>query len=405
VSSTSSPSGRLYAIDALRGIVMLLMALDHCRDYYGDIRLDPVDLATTTPALFFTRWVTHVCAPVFVLLAGTAAWLSGASAGPAPPRASVSRFLLVRGVWLIVIEFTVVHFAWTNSFLIGVWFLGVIAAIGIAMIALAGLVLLPRPALLAVALVLTAGHNVLDPIASTDLGSAGWLWILAHDGSLGRRLTPIFLAEPGPALLVIYPVLPWIGVMALGYFLGPICARPRLERRRILLGSGLVVTAAFVGLRWANGYGDPEPWTVQGTGLMTLASFLNCEKYPPSLAYLLMTLGPALVLLGALDREPGRFGRVLVTIGRVPLFYYVAHLYLIHLSSRAFYALRYGEALSSFTHRLRTFQGTASWPEWYGQDLWMVYASWVVVVLVLYPACVRYADLKRRSRSPILRYL
>ncbi len=397
---------RLDAIDWLRGIVMVLMTLDHCRDYFGDFRVSPTDLATTTPALFFTRWVTHVCAPVFVFLAGTAAWLYGATERGAgrPWRRRLSGFLVTRGLWLIVLEATVVYFAWTNSFSIGLWLLGVIAVIGIAMVALGALVHLPLPAVVGVGVVLTVGHNLLDPIVPQDLGSFAWLWIVAHEGSM-RSQMPILLGDPGPALVVIYPCLPWIGVMALGYAFGPLCARPRDERRRTLLRLGSALTVAFALLRLANVYGNPTPWVPQGSALMTIASFLNCEKYPPSLLYLLMTLGPAIVLLALLDREPGAVGRVLVTFGRVPLFYYVIHLYLIHLSSRALYLVTHGEALSSVGTSLRTLTGQASWPEWYGHDLPVVYIAWVLVVLALYPACTWYADVKRRSHSRLLSYL
>jgi uncharacterized membrane protein len=395
---------RLDAIDGLRGLVMVLMTLDHCRDYFGDFRVSPTDLATTTPALFFTRWVTHLCAPVFVFLAGTAAWFHGARERGEGGRRRLSVFLVTRGLWLVVLEATIVYFAWTNSFSIGVWLFGVIAVIGVAMMGLGALVHLPLPAVVGIGLLLTVGHNLLDPVAPSDLGSLGWLWILAHEGSVRSEL-PILLGDPGPALIVIYPCLPWIGVMALGYALGPLCARPREERRRTLLWLGGALTAAFVALRFTNAYGDPVPWVPQGSVSMTIAAFLNCEKYPPSLLYLLMTLGPALVLLALLDREPGPLGRVLATFGRVPLFYYVLHLYVIHLSSRLLYLVTHGDALSSVGTSLRTLTGRGSWPEWYGHDLPVVYAAWVLVVLVLYPLCAWYADVKRRSRSRLLSYV
>jgi uncharacterized membrane protein len=311
---------------------------------------------------------------------------------------------VTRGLWLVGLEATVVYFAWTNSFSIGVWLFGVIAVIGVGMVALGALVHLPLPAVIGVGLVLTVGHNLADPIVPSDLGSFAWLWILAHEGSV-RSEIPILLGDPGPGLIVIYPCLPWIGVMALGYALGPLCARPRDQRRRTLLRLGGGLTAGFVVLRLLDVYGDPTPWAPQDSVVMTIAAFLNCEKYPPSLLYLLMTLGPAVVLLAILDREPGPIGHVLVTFGRVPLFYYVLHLYLIHLSSRLLYLVMYGEALSSMGTSLRVLTGEGSWPPWYGHDLPVVYVAWVLVVLALYPLCAWYADVKRRSHSRLLSYV
>ena len=378
---------RLYAIDGLRGIVMILMALDHVRDYFGDFTQNPTDLSTATAGLFLTRWVTHFCAPVFVFLAGTAAWLYGSRGRE---RGEIARFLLTRGLWLIVLEYTVVHFAWTNTFTNGIFFVQVIAAIGVSMVALAGLVFLPRAAIAGVGLVLVLGHNLLDPIVPADVGRP-WLWTLVHEGG------PVPLAD-GVFLFVIYPLLPWIGVMALGYAFGPLTRRPRAERRAIFLKLGLALTLAFVVLRWANVYGDPGPWEAQDSALFTFLSFLNCQKYPPSLLYLLMTLGPSIALLAALDREPGALGRAAVVFGRVPLFYYVVHLFVIHQAARAFYRIGYGESFSAIGEGLpMLIRGVPPLP--------VVYAAWVLVVLALYPLCAWYARRKRLGTSPLWSYL
>ncbi len=385
---------RLYAIDWLRGIVMVLMALDHVRDYFGDIRLNPVDLATTTPELFFTRWITHFCAPVFVFLAGTSAWLY-ASRGRS--RQELSRFLWTRGLWLIALEFTVVYLAWTSSFELRILFLQVIAAIGLAMVALAGLVFLSYRAIAVVGLALVLGHNLLDPLTPTDFGSLGWMWRILHEGSMGDF---VFVPVGSVSIMVIYPILPWIGVMALGYAFGPLTRAERPERRATCLRLGLGLTLAFVLLRWTNLYGDPTPWVRQDSAAMTLVAFLNCQKYPPSLLYLLMTLGPSIALLAVLDREPRALGRALVVVGRVPLFYYVVHLVLIQLSSRVFYKLRYGEDYSTI---VEAFGG--NFPDWYGHPLWVVYLAWILIVLALYPLCRWYMGVKRRGRSPMWSYL
>ena len=385
---------RLYAIDWLRGLVMVLMALDHVRDYFGDIRLNPVDLATTTPELFFTRWITHFCAPVFVFLAGTSAWLY-ASRGRS--RRELSRFLWTRGLWLIALEFTVVYLAWTSSFELRILFLQVIAAIGLAMVALAGLVFLSYRAIAVVGLALVLGHNLLDPLTPTDFGSLGWMWRILHEGSMGDF---VFVPVGSVSIMVIYPILPWIGVMALGYAFGPLTRGERPERRATFLRLGLALTLAFVLLRWTNLYGDSTSWVQQDSAAMTLVAFLNCQKYPPSLLYLLMTLGPSIALLAVLDREPRAPGRVFVVFGRVPLFYYVVHLYLIQLSSRALYKLCYGEDYSTI---VEAFGG--NFPDWYGHPLWVFYLAWILIVLALYPLCRWYMGVKRRGRSPMWSYL
>lgn len=370
------------AIDWLRGVVMILMALDHARAFLGT----SVDLETAPLALYLTRWITHFCAPTFVLLAGMAAWLHGRRLGST---AAVSRYLLTRGCWLVFLEVTVVRFAWTFSLAPDSAFLQVIWAIGAAMVGLAALVWLPRPAIAAVAVVLVAGHNLLQGVNGPDLGPLRWLWLL--------------LLEPGPLApwegarwFVAYPLLPWLGVIALGYALGPWMLAPRPERRRRLLMTGLATTLGFVVLRALDVYGDPEGWVVAASPLRTVLDFLDCEKYPPSLLFLAMTLGPALCLLALMDRPLGPAARPVVVFGRVPLFYYVAHLLLLHLVAVAL-ALP-ADGLAAFA---RPFMGNAP----LALPLPAIYLAWIACVGMLYPACRWFAEVKRRSSAWWMSYL
>lgn len=357
------------------------MALDHVRDYFMvGVEQDPMTNPDVDAALFFTRWVTHFCAPVFVLLAGTGAYLYGAqgrpraAAGPSP--IGVARYLLTRGLLLIALELTVVRFGWYFNTQPGFYLAQVIWAMGWSMLALAGLVALRTPVWLigALGVALVAGHNLFDGPNPLPAALPTWLWTVLH--------RPGFIALGDKTqLYVLYPLLPWIGVMAAGYALGPLLQRPAAQQRRWLLGLGLALLAGFVVLRWTNVYGDPQPWRPAGAALPTLLAFLNVEKYPPSLLFLLATLGPALLALAWLDRPPGAVGRVLATYGRVPLFYYVLHLYLLH-----------GLALllAADGHR-------------YG--LLGVYAVWLAVVALLYWPCRWYAAFKQGRSEPWWKYI
>ena len=294
-SSLTRVQPRIQSVDVLRGIVMVIMALDHIRDFfhYGSQLFSPEDLTKTNALLFFTRWVTHFCAPVFVFLAGTGAYLAtrrGMS------RASVSRFVLVRGLWLVLVEMTLVLFGGTFnlSYRFVIW--QVIWAIGWSMVALSVLVYLPWRVLLVFSVALIAAHNAFDGLSSSQLGSFGWIWKILHEG-----FAPVHLPG-GVTALVIYPLIPWIGVMSAGYCFGRIFDLDPQRRRTLMLQIGLALTVAFITLRWLNGYGDPSRWSAQPTPLMTVLSFLRTSKYPPSLLYLLMTLGPSLMALSALDR-------------------------------------------------------------------------------------------------------
>jgi uncharacterized membrane protein len=377
-ASSAIATRRLVAIDLLRGLVMILMALDHTRDFFGASGMDPRDVYD--PALFLTRWVTHFCAPVFIFLAGISAWLYGARSRST---GDLSRFLLTRGFWLIVLEFTVVRLGWTFSLAPSFLVTQVIWAIGVSMVALAALVHLPRWAVAALALIMIAGHNALDGIEAANFGAAAWVWNLLHEPALLEL-------GPGVSLFALYPLIPWIGVMAAGYCLGPVFAiDDPASRRRWLLGLGIAVTAGFVLLRACNLYGDPAPWVLEQGWSATVLSFLNCEKYPPSLLYLMMTLGPALILLVAFERAAGPVARWLTVFGSVPLFYYVLHLFLIHGLAVAF---------AQFTTGQSAWLLGASPPErpsGYGLSLLEVYLVTLLIVMMLYAPCRWFAATKR----------
>ena len=359
---------------------MILMALDHTRTFLGT----EVDLHTAPPALYLTRWITHFCAPVFVLLAGIGAYLHGRRL---PSPRALATYLATRGLWLVLLEVTVVRAAWLFYLGPDVLILQVIWAIGASMVTLAGLVWLPRPAIAAFAAALIVGHNLLDAVHADALGGLRWLWLLLHESG---RLEPF----AGARWFVAYPLIPWVAVMAAGYALGPWALLPRDERRARFLRVGVALVAVFAVVRATNVYGDPHPWSADGGPLRAVLSFLDCEKYPPSLLYLAMTLGPALCLLAWIDRPVGPWAARVAIYGRVPLFYYVLHLFLIH-------ALAVVVAWSGLggVARSRDLSGGLAFP------LPAVYALWVAVVLLLFPACRWFADVKRRSNAAWVTYL
>ncbi len=320
---------RIVSIDALRGFVMLLMLVDHTREffYYHMQVSDPMALPATPPALFFTRLAAHLCASVFVLLTGLAASLYAESrtVEGGGGNAAASSFLLKRGLFLVALEWTIVNFAWTFDPTPATVFLQVIWVIGLSMIALAALVHLPRTAVLVLGLAITLGHNLLDPIAVTPDQPGYVAWTVLHDRG--------FIDLPfGAKARTSYPLLPWIGVIALGWSIGPWFARnvDRDVRRRRLLLAGAAAIALFAVLRAINGYGEPLPWQVGTTPLATVMSVLNLTKYPPSADFLLLTLGIGLVLLALFERASVRLNGVLVVFGSAPLFFYILHLYLLH---------------------------------------------------------------------------
>jgi uncharacterized membrane protein len=379
---------RLPGIDRLRGLVILLMALDHVRDFFNAdaLRFDPVDLTQTYPLLFLTRFITHYCAPTFVLLAGVSAFLHGMKLDG---RAALARFLVTRGAWLILLDAVVISPVWAVE--LGRFHLGTLWAIGASMIALAGLIFLgPRVALVTGAFILLS-HNLLDPLHSARFGEWAPFWNLLHEpGSLPFGL-------PGK---VMYPVLPWAGVMALGYGLGPIFLDPAAGRARQLTRLGLAMILLFVLLRATNLYGDPHPWSAQNSSVMTALSMLNVTKYPPSLLYALVTLGPAFLLLPAMEQLGGAAGEVLAVFGRVPLFIYVLHLYVAHAAAIALWLV---EGFS--VEQLRGF-GVHGVPlDGLGLSLGSTYAAWILIMAALYVPCRWFASLKERRRDWWLSYL
>jgi uncharacterized membrane protein len=393
MTSSSAPTRtRIESIDALRGIIMILMALDHVRDYFGDLAVNPTDPAGTTVPLFFTRWVTHICAPVFFLLTGTGAYLALRRMS----KGELSRYLVIRGLWLILLEITVIRFLWQFNLDYQLTMLTVIWALGWAMVVLGVLVHLPVWLVTLFGLTLIAGHNLLDQVQAASLGSLSPLWTVLH--------APGFLLnEPGRIVFVPYVLIPWVGVTAVGYGLGQVFSWESAKRRRFLLWVGLALVAVFLLLRRINSYGDPRPWMV-GDGTFTLLSFLNVSKYPPSLLFLLMTLGPALLLLRALD--PGIPGvlRPALTIGKVPFFYYLFHILLIHLLTVGASLLRFGQAHWMFESPTVDRFPITQPPGWPLGLPW-VYLIWIGVVVALYPLCRWYAGMRERNRSKWLSYL
>lgn len=372
---------RLPEIDRLRGLVMVLMALDHCRDFFdaNALRFSPTDLSHTYPFLFFTRFITHFCAPTFALLAGVGAYLYGARRND--PR-GLSLFLASRGVWLILLDAVVISPIWGGP---GKIELGTLWAIGCGLLALSALSRLRAPVVGLVGAAIIASHNLLDGVHAADLGAFGPWWRLLHEQG------PLPLGLPGS---VHYPALPWIGVVALGYGLGPLFLIDAGERDQRLRRWGAAALAAFLALRASNLYGDPRPWMVQKDALFTLLSFLNVTKYPPSLLYLLVTLGGAALTLPALERVTGAAGRVLTIFGRTPLLFYVLHLYLGVAGALALAALQ-GYTLSD----IGRFAVAGSPPADLGAGLAGAYAAWVLVVAALYPVCRWFAGVKSRRKD------
>ena len=373
---------------------MVVMTLDHTRDYVhaAAMAFPPEDLTRTSAAIFMTRWVTHFCAPVFMLLAGAGAFLR-VERGGTP--ADLSRFLITRGLWLVVLEFTVVRAGFFFDVNGPPFILLVFWALGMSMIALSGLVHLPCRALLAVSLAMIVFHNLLDGVAPDRFGSFGWLWRILHvQGLLTAR----------PPSIVAYPLVPWIGVMAAGYCFGRVYRLSPERRRRLLLQLGLAMTAAFLVIRGLNMYGDPRPWSVQGRPLMTVLSFLNTTKYPPSLSFLLMTLGPSMLFLAWADRLRLGERNPLVVFGRVPLFYFVLHIPIVHAFAIALTWLRYGAAPFLFLPPPTLGTPREMFPPDYGWDLWVAYAVTAAAVAALYPLCLFFARLKATRRSWWLSY-
>jgi uncharacterized membrane protein len=384
---------RIDSIDLLRGLVMIVMALDHTRDFLHSAagQFQPDDLTRTTAALFLTRWITHFCAPVFMLTAGLGAFFYGRRGRPA-----LAKFLLTRGLWLMLLEVTVLRFAFFFSLTQGPVLLTILWVLGLSMVLLAGLVYLPRPLLAGVSIAMILFHNLFDAVNPARFGAAAWLWTLLHRQGV--------ITVSGVVFVVAYPLIPWVGVMAAGYCLGPVFLFDGDRRRRILVPLGLSLSLAFLVLRAINVYGDPSPWRHMD-GVKTVLSFLRTTKYPPSLDFLLMTLGPALALLGFFgDRRVRRTSPMLV-FGRVPLFYFLLHMFAIHFAAMVLAFFRYGSAWIAIPAPPAMGTPPARFPPDYGYSLWVVYAVWLAVVALLYPLCLWFSRVKERRRDWWLGYL
>ena len=387
---------RLDSVDLLRGLVMVIMALDHVRDFLhsGSQVYSPEDLSQTTGFLFFTRWITHFCAPVFVLLAGVGIYFTTKRRG----LGDASRFLIIRGLWLVFIELAIMNLAFAYNFSFSLFLLQVIWAIGWCMVLMAGLIWLPRNGLLAFAAVTILLHNTLDGVTPEAFGAMGWLWNVLHVPKLFQ------LGHAG--VFVAYPLVPWIGVMAAGYCLGSILEKPAETRRPFLFRAGLITTGAFFVLRFLNIYGDPQPWSAQSSLTMSIVSFFRVNKYPPSLDYVLMTLGPALLVLAWWDGARVSDSHPLRVFGRVPMFYYIPHFFLIHALAIVLAQLRYGHSGFMFAFPPAAMGVVPpGFPTDYGYGLGTVYLVWICVVASLYLPCRWYMQVKQRSKSPWLSFL
>lgn len=382
--TTSNPS-RIKSLDLLKGLVMILMALDHTRDYFhfDSFFFDPVDPEKSNYFLFLTRWITHYCAPAFSLLAGIAIALVGFR----KDNASLASFLLKRGIWLILVEIILVDFGWYFDITFSNITLGVIWVLGLSMLCMSALIYLPKKAILAFALVLIAFHNALDGI---HMDNAIW-WSVLHE----FQLYPNF---HGTVLAVVYPLIPWVGVMALGYVIGDLYHRDREaeKRQKLLLYSGIAATALFFVVRGLNGFGNAFPLNSEIEGAeAAFISFLGVNKYPPSLAYLLMTLGPSLIFLSIAEKFKGKWVDVISVYGKVPFFYYVVHIYLIHLIAMI-YAQLTGFGWQSMI--LKTWVSFQPSLQGYGVSLPMVYLITAAIVILLYPICKSYGAYKHSNK-------
>ena len=382
-------SSRISSIDILRGLVMVIMALDHVRDYFhlGAFFNDPTDLETTTPALFMTRFVTHFCAPVFIFLTGTSASLYGAN----KTKAELSKFLWTRGLWLIFVEIVVMNFLWWFDPGYDVIILQVIWAIGVCMVFLAALIYLPKKILIPLSLIIVFGHNSLDGITAEGTSFTSILWYALHQGKFmtigGNRMIALF-----------YPVLPWIATMTLGYCFGFMYHKgfDQNKRKRHLIALGFSCIALFLFTRGLNIYGDPVPWSVQKDGVFTFLSFINVSKYPPSLLYLLITIGPTFIVLYLLELKKYPGTDVLLVFGRVPFFYYVLHILVIHTAAvLALLILGKDWKLMVFTQ----VHFTTNLMQDYGYSLGIVYLVWLLVVVFLYPFSRAYMSYKLKHKE------
>jgi uncharacterized membrane protein len=396
----TTPKSRVESIDLIRGAVMILMAIDHVRVYSG------LPAGGPTAGIFFTRWITHFCAPAFIFLAGTSIFLYGRK------HSDVSRYLLIRGAWLILLEFTFLRVAWTFNFDFRHYEMaGVIWVIGCCMILMAGLVRLPLAAVGTIGVVIIAAHNLMDPhmgklLGGLDNNPLSGLWKILYVGFFAG---PIQFGADGPNLIVLYSIIPWIGVMAAGYAFGKIVTLEPARRKQLCLAIGLSAIALFLVLRGFNLYGDPRPWHAAAQGwngapaMPALFAFLNTTKYPASLSFLLMTLGPIIAIIPMIEGFGGVLARAIILFGRVPFFYYMLHIPLIHALALVVSKVRLGFVSPwLFTNHP---MGNPEPPEGYVWSLPLLYLIWGIAIVLLYFACRWFAALKAKRNDWWLRYI
>ena len=387
----TSNKKRIESIDLLRGIVIVNMALDHVRDYFhaGNFLYDPTDMAQTNAPVFFTRWVTHFCAPVFVFLAGTSVFLIGER----KTKKELAFFLLKRGLWLVLLEVTIVNFAWGFNAASSIFRLQVIWVLGLGMVVMSAIIYLPPKIILATGLLILFGHNLFDNIHATGNSFPDFLWSLLHER---KRFT----ISEGHLIGTGYPLIPWLSIMMLGYCFGALYKKgmDAAFRKKYLLIIGGAATALFILIRGINMYGDMKSWQVQPSFIMSICSFLNVTKYPPSLLYTLMTLGPALIILMLLEKPLNIFGKIIIVIGRVPLFFYLIHLYLIHLLAIVAVVIS-GRPWTDMIFITGINAKDAPWLKGFGYSLAGTYLVWIAVLLLLYPLCKWYDDHKTNHKE------
>lgn len=369
---------------------MVIMTLDHCRDYFhlGALESDPTDMQTTTPVIFFTRFITHFCAPAFVFLAGTSAFLFGTKT----TKSNLFKFLITRGLWLLFIEIFVMNLIWWFDLSFGYINLQVIWAIGISMIALGLLIYLPQKVILALGFILIAGHNLLDGFVMEGNSLSSVIWYVLHQPNYNISIAPNLMIG------IVYPVLPWIGVMALGYCFGNLYSSnfDSCIRKKWLLRFGLGTIAIFFILRGINVYGDLTPWAFQKNGLYSVLSFFNVTKYPPSFDFILITTGPAFLFLYAFETAKNKITDFFIVFGRVPFFYYILHIFLIHLLALLGLIITGGDW---HTMILTNDKFESNILLHYGYSLGVTYAAWIVVVPLLYPLCKKYMHYKANHKD------
>lgn len=398
--ATPTSTSRIASIDIIRGAVMILMAIDHVRVYSG------LPAGGPTLEIFFTRWITHFCAPAFIFLAGTSGFFY------ARKHADISQFLLIRGLWLVILELTVLRLAWTFNFDFAHYEMaGVLWVIGCCMILMAALVKLPIAVTGTLGIIIIAAHNLIDSrlwqiVEGLSASKFSGLWKILY---VGFYAGPVQFGQNGPNLIVLYSIIPWIGVMAAGYAFGRILSFEPSRRKRICLTIGLAAIVLFLILRGFNLYGDPRPWhrSVQSQdgspSMPALLSFLNCTKYPASLDFLLMTLGPIIALMPLLETARGALARTVALFGRVPFFFYVLHIPLIHALALLVSKIRLGFVSTwLFTNHP---MGNPEPPDGYTWSLPLLYGIWAIAIVILYFACRWYAQVKATSTARWLKYL